>query len=34
MAHIKLINEDLPGIIGLLNNRPETAKPLLDLAET
>ena len=34
MAHIKLINEDLPGIIGLLNHNPETAKPLLDLAET
>jgi uncharacterized peroxidase-related enzyme len=34
MAHIKLLNEDLPGIVGLLNNRPETAKPLLDLAET
>lgn len=34
MAYIKLINEELPGIIGLLNYRPETAKPLLDLAET
>ncbi|WP_428329759.1 carboxymuconolactone decarboxylase family protein [Mucilaginibacter sp.] len=34
MAHIKLPNEELPGIIGLLNYRPETAKPLLDLAET
>ena len=34
MAHIKLDNEELPGIIGLLNHRPETAKPLLDLAET
>ena len=34
MAHIKLLNEELPGIVGLLNFRPETAKPLLDLAET
>ncbi len=34
MAHIKLNNEELPGIVGLLNHRPETAKPLLDLAET
>jgi uncharacterized peroxidase-related enzyme len=34
MAHIKLLNEDLPGIVGLLNYRPETAKPLLELAET
>ncbi|NHA03581.1 peroxidase-related enzyme [Mucilaginibacter sp. HC2] len=34
MAHIKLNNEELPGIIGLLNYRPETARPLLDLAET
>jgi uncharacterized peroxidase-related enzyme len=34
MAHIKLLNEELPGIVGLLNYRPETAKPLLDLAET
>lgn len=34
MAHIKLNNEELPGIIGLLNYRPETAGPLLDLAET
>jgi uncharacterized peroxidase-related enzyme len=34
MAHIKLKNEELPGIVGLLNYRPETAKPLLDLAET
>lgn len=33
MAHIKLLNEELPGIVGLLNYRPETAKPLLDLAE-
>jgi uncharacterized peroxidase-related enzyme len=34
MAHIKLNNEELPGIVGLLNYRPETARPLLDLAET
>lgn len=34
MAHIKLSNEELPGIAGLLNHRPETAKPLLELAET
>jgi len=34
MAHIKLTNEELPGIVGLLNYRPETARPLLDLAET
>jgi uncharacterized peroxidase-related enzyme len=34
MAHIKLLNEELPGIVGLLNYRPETAQPLLDLAET
>jgi uncharacterized peroxidase-related enzyme len=34
MAHIKLLNEELPGIAGLLNYRPETAKPLLELAET
>jgi uncharacterized peroxidase-related enzyme len=34
MAHIKLNNEELPGIQGLLNYRPETAKPLLLLAET
>ena len=33
MAHIKLLNEELPGIVGLLNYRPETAWPLLDLAE-
>ena len=33
MAHIKLLNEDLPGIVGLLNYRPETAAPLLELAE-
>ncbi|MCR8556708.1 peroxidase-related enzyme [Mucilaginibacter sp. BJC16-A38] len=34
MAHIALKNEELPGIVGLLNYRHETAKPLLDLAET
>jgi uncharacterized peroxidase-related enzyme len=34
MAHIKLLNKELPGIVGLLNYRPETARPLLDLAET
>ena len=33
MAHIKLLNEELPGIVGLLNSRPETAAPLLELAE-
>jgi uncharacterized peroxidase-related enzyme len=33
MAHIKLLNEELPGIVGLLNYRPETAKPLNELAE-
>ncbi len=33
MAHIKLNNEDLPGIIGLLDYRPETALPLSELAE-
>ena len=34
MAHIKLLNEQLPGISGLLDLRPDTAKPLLQLAET
>ena len=34
MAFIKLNNENLPGIVGLLDYRPETAKPLSDLAET
>jgi uncharacterized peroxidase-related enzyme len=34
MAYIKLLNEELPGIVGLLNYRPETAKPLTALAET
>ncbi len=33
MAHIALKNEELPGIVGLLNYRPETGKPLTDLAE-
>jgi uncharacterized peroxidase-related enzyme len=33
MAHIKLPNEQLPGIVGLFNFRPETAKPLGELAE-
>ena len=33
MAHIELSNQ-LPGIIGLLTYRPETAKPLNALAET
>jgi len=33
MAHITLSNEELPGIVGLLDYRPETAKPLLELAE-
>jgi AhpD family alkylhydroperoxidase len=33
MAHIKLNNEGLPGIVGLLDYRPETAKPLCELAE-
>ncbi len=33
MAHIKLTNEDLPGIIGLMHFSPETAKPLNELAE-
>jgi uncharacterized peroxidase-related enzyme len=33
MAHIKLTNEELPGILGLLYYSPKTAKPLNDLAE-
>jgi uncharacterized peroxidase-related enzyme len=33
MAHIKLTNENLPGIVGLLHYSPKTAKPLNDLAE-
>jgi len=32
MAHIEL-NNDMPGILGLLNFSPETAKPLNELAE-
>jgi len=32
MAHIKL-HEELPGIVGLMAYRPETEKPLNDLAE-
>lgn len=32
MAHIQL-NNDFPGIVGLLNFSPQTAKPLNDLAE-
>jgi uncharacterized peroxidase-related enzyme len=34
MAHIALKNEQLPGIIGLMHYRPETAAPLNALAET
>lgn len=34
MAHIKLLNEQLPGIVGLLDYRKETGKPLSELAET
>ncbi len=33
MAHIALPDEDLPGIRGLMNFRPETAVPLNDLAQ-
>jgi uncharacterized peroxidase-related enzyme len=33
MAYIKLNNENLPGIVGLLNYRAQTAKPLCELAE-
>jgi uncharacterized peroxidase-related enzyme len=33
MAHITLKNTQLPGIVGLLDYRPETAKPLCELAE-
>lgn len=33
MAHITLKNEELPGIIGLMHYRPETAAPLNQLAE-
>jgi uncharacterized peroxidase-related enzyme len=34
MAHIALPNEELPGIVGLFEFRPETAVPLRQLAET
>ncbi len=34
MAYITLKNENLPGITGLLNYRPETARPLNMLADT
>lgn len=34
MAHIELKNKKLPGMVGLLDYRPETAAPLLLLAET
>lgn len=33
MAHIKLKNENLPGIVGLLDYNKKTALPLCDLAE-
>ena len=33
MAHIALKNEELPGIVGLMHFRPETAVPLNALAE-
>ncbi len=33
MAHIKLTDENLPGIVGLLHYSPKTAKPLNELAE-
>ena len=33
MAHIQLNDENLPGIIGLLDYSPRTAKPLNELAE-
>jgi uncharacterized peroxidase-related enzyme len=32
MAHIELNNENLPGIVGLLDYSPATALPLTDLA--
>ncbi|HXB94468.1 MAG TPA: peroxidase-related enzyme [Puia sp.] len=34
MAHITLNNENLPGIVGLLDYSPATAAPLLSLANT
>ncbi|MDJ1472892.1 carboxymuconolactone decarboxylase family protein [Cytophagaceae bacterium DM2B3-1] len=33
MAHIRLNNEELPGIIGLMDYNRHTAKPLNELAE-
>ncbi|MEO6948769.1 MAG: carboxymuconolactone decarboxylase [Ginsengibacter sp.] len=33
MSHIQLMNEQLPGIIGLFDFRPATAEPLGQLAE-
>lgn len=33
MAHIQLKNEQLPGIVGLMDFRPETGAPLTALAE-
>lgn len=33
MAHIQLNDENLPGIMGLLQYSPKTAKPLNELAE-
>lgn len=33
MAHIALHNDILPGIVGLLDYRQDTAKPLCELAE-
>jgi len=33
MAYIKLSDESLPGIVGLLHYSPQTAKPLNDLTE-
>ena len=33
MVHITLKNDRLPGIVGLLDYRPETARPLNELAE-
>jgi uncharacterized peroxidase-related enzyme len=33
MAHIEL-NNPMPGIVGLMHFRPQTAKPLTDLVET
>ncbi|HEX9513665.1 MAG TPA: peroxidase-related enzyme [Puia sp.] len=33
MAHIKLNNEQLPGIVGLLDYSPATAAPLTELAD-